>query len=92
MSDKQHAVELLDRLGPSHLAAVVQLLERFVVEDRAALSDAERQAISEADQWLKHNQPISHEEILAEFRLTVADWEKMAVEPLREEEARRVKC
>jgi hypothetical protein len=54
MSDKQHAVELLDRLGRSQLAAVVHLLERFVVEDRDTLSGAERTAISEADEWLKH--------------------------------------
>jgi hypothetical protein len=91
MSDKQHAVELLDRLGPSQLAAVVHLLERFVVEDRDTLSDAERKAISEADEWLKYNQPIPHEEILAEFGLTMADWEKMAVEPLPEEETQRLK-
>jgi hypothetical protein len=42
------------------------------------LSDAERKAIAEADEWLRHNQPIPHEEVLAEFGLTLADWEKMA--------------
>jgi hypothetical protein len=89
MSDKQHAVELLDRLGPSQLAAVVHLLESFLVEDRDTLSDAERKAISEADEWLRHNQPIPHELVLAEFGLTMADWEKMAVEPLPEEQAVR---
>ena len=43
------------------------------------LSEAEREAIAEADEWLRHNQPIPHEEILAEFGLTMADWEKMAI-------------
>jgi hypothetical protein len=90
MSDKQHAVELLDRLRPGQLAAVVHLLESVLAEDRDTLSDSERLAISEADEWLKHNQPIPHEEVLAEFGLTMADWEKMAAEPLPEE-TRRVK-
>ena len=91
MSDKQYAVELLDRLGPAQLAAVVNLLESFLAEERDTLSDSERKAIAEADEWLKHNQPIPHEEILAAFGLTMADWEKMAAEPSPEEETRRVK-
>jgi hypothetical protein len=91
MSDKQYAVELLDRLGPNQLAAVVHLLESVLAEDRDTLSESERKAISEADEWLKHNQPIPHAQVLAEFGLTMADWERMASEPLPEEEARRVK-
>jgi hypothetical protein len=43
-----------------------------------ALSDAERAAVAEADEWLKRNEPIPHEEILSEFGLTTDDWEKMA--------------
>ena len=79
MDDKQHAYDLLDRLAPGQLAAVVHLLETIVTpEDR--LSDAGRKAIAEADEWLKHNEPIPHEEVLAEFGLTMADWEKMADE------------
>ena len=54
-----------------------------------ALSKAERKAVAEADEWLKHNQPIPHEEVLAELGLTMADWEKMAEEPLLEETPRR---
>lgn len=81
MRDKQHAVELLDMLGPSQLAAVVHLLECFLSEERDTLSDSERKAIAEADEWLKHNPPIPHEEVLAEFGLTMADWEGMAAEP-----------
>ena len=87
MTDKQHALELLERLGPDQLAAVVHLLETFLdendvppEEDNATLSDAERKAIAKADEWLKHNQPIPHEEVLAEFGLTMADWEKMGRE------------
>jgi len=83
MSDKQHAVELLERLAPGQLAAVVHLLETMVSpeEDGDTLSPAEAKAIAEADEWLKHNQPIPHEEVLKEFGLTMADWEKMSREP-----------
>jgi hypothetical protein len=83
MNDRQHAHDLLDRLWPGQLAAVVHLLETIVPpdEDSDALSPAESKAIAEADEWLKHNRPIPHEEVLAEFGLTVADWEKMAQEP-----------
>jgi hypothetical protein len=43
-------------------------------------STTELRAIAEADQWLKHNQPIPHERVLAEFGLTMDDWEKVAAE------------
>jgi hypothetical protein len=84
---KQHAHDLLDQLGPSQLAAVVRLLETLVSpdEDGDTLSPAERQAVAEADEWLKHNQPIPHEEVLAELGLTMADWERMGQKPLSED-------
>jgi hypothetical protein len=78
----EHAHELLDRLPPSQLAAVVHLLETMVSdEDDDTLSESNLKAIAEADEWLKHNKPIEHEEILADFGLTMADWEKMVNEP-----------
>ena len=82
-----YAHHLLDQLGPGQLAAVVRLMETLVSpgEDGDTLNDAERKAVAEADEWLKHNQPIPHEEVLAEFGLTMADWDKMAEEPLPEE-------
>ena len=89
--DRQQAHQLLDQLGPSQLAAVVHLLETMVSpeEDGDTLSPAERKAVAEADEWLKHNQPIPHEEVLAEFGLTMADWDKMGQEQLSEETPRR---
>jgi hypothetical protein len=82
-ADRQHAHELLDQLGPGQLSAVVHLLETMVMpEDDDTLSAAERHAIAEADEWLRHNQPISHEDVLADFGLTMADWEKMGDDPL----------
>ena len=71
-ADIQHARHLLDQLGHDQLTAVVHLLETMVPpeEDRATLSSAERKAVTEADEWLKHIQPIPHEAVLAEFGLT----------------------
>jgi hypothetical protein len=81
-ADIQHAHRLLEQLGPGQLAAVVQLLEAMLSpEDGDTLSNAERKAVAEADEWLDHNQPIPHEEVLAEFGLTMADWDKMGQEP-----------
>jgi len=87
----QHAHRLLDQLGPGQLAAVLHLLETMVSpeEDGDTLSNAERKAVAEADEWLKHNQPIPHEEVLGEFGLTMADWDKMGQEPLPDETPRR---
>ena len=50
-------------------------------EHRDTLSPAEARAILEADEWSKHNDPISHEQVLTEFGLSLADWEKMSREP-----------
>jgi hypothetical protein len=78
---REHAHQLLDRLDAGRLAAVVHLLEAFLDEDSDTLSPAEAKAIAEADEWLKHNKPIPHEEVLAEFGLSMADWERMSREP-----------
>ncbi len=58
-------------------------LRSYVLRDEEAdtLSPAEARAIAEADGWLKHNGPIPHDDVLAEFGLSVADWEKMSTEP-----------
>ncbi len=79
---REHAHQLLDRLDPDRLAAVVHLLEALLPEEEGdTLSPAEAKAVAEADEWLKHNHPIPNEEVLAEFGLSVADWEKMSSEP-----------
>ena len=80
----QHAHELLDQLGPVQIAAVARLLEVMVQEDldeADTLSPAEATAIAEADEWSKHNAPIPHEQVLAEFGLSLSEWEKMSREP-----------
>jgi len=84
--DKQHAHQLLDQLPAGQLAAVVHLLEAIVSsdEDGDTLSSSERNAVDEADEWLKRHEPIPHENVLAEFGLTIADWDKMSKEPPEE--------
>lgn len=79
--ERQQAHALLDLLPPAKLGAVRSLLEAMIDEDGDTLSPAEARAIAEADEWSKHNDPIPHEQVLAEFGLTPADWEKMSREP-----------
>lgn len=79
--ERQQAHALLDLLPPAKLGAVRSLLEAMIDEDGDTLSPAEAKAIAEADEWSKHNDPIPHEQVLAEFGLTMADWEKMSREP-----------
>jgi hypothetical protein len=79
-TEKTHAHDLLDRLEPGQLAAVIHLLETIVAPGEETLSEHDRRAIAEADQWLEHNDPIPHQEILAELGLTMADWEEMSAE------------
>jgi O-succinylbenzoate synthase len=50
-------------------------------DDDETLNEADCAAIAEAQEWLKHNEPIPHEQVLSEFGLTMADWEAMAREP-----------
>jgi hypothetical protein len=77
---REHAHQLLDRLDAGRLAAVVHLLEVFLDEDNDTLSPAEAKAIAEADEWSRHHAPIPHEQVLADFGLTPAEWEKMSRE------------
>jgi hypothetical protein len=86
MSDtRQHVHELIDRLPAPQLTAVARLLEVMIDPVARAIASApiddepvteeERRAVAEADEWLKHNQPIPFENVLAEFGLTVEDVE-----------------
>ncbi len=88
MSDtRQHAHELIDRMPEAQLSALVGLLKTIVtphLEDEEISEDEER-AVAEAREWLKHNKPISHEEVLAEFGLTMEDFEQMGRTPLPSE-------
>lgn len=76
--ERQQAHALIDLLPPAKLGAVRNLLEVFLEEDSDTLSPAEAKAIAEADQWSKQNEPIPHEQVLADLGLSMAEWEKMS--------------
>ncbi|MGA2328873.1 MAG: hypothetical protein ABSH05_21570 [Bryobacteraceae bacterium] len=82
-SERQHAYELIDRLAPGQLAALVDLLEAMLDPVSRAIANApvddepvteeEEQALAEAREWLNHNTPIPHEQVLAELGLTMEE-------------------
>ena len=91
---RTHVHALVDRLPHAQLAAIETLLQsmldplsmklaRAPIDDEP-FTEAERQAVAEAGEWSKHNQPIPIEVFLADFGLTMADWETMANTPLHE--------
>ncbi|MGA7410007.1 MAG: hypothetical protein WBW33_05940 [Bryobacteraceae bacterium] len=92
---REHAQQLLNQLAPEQVAAVVHLMEVMLdpisrklalapLEDEE-ISEEEEQAVAEAREWSKHNKPIPHEDVLAEFGLTITDFERMGQTPLPEE-------
>lgn len=48
----------------------------------ALASAAEQEAVTQADEWSKHNDPIPHEVVLAELGVSVNEWEQMGRTPL----------
>jgi hypothetical protein len=84
MSDKrQHVHELIDRLPPAQLTAVAGLLESML--DPEQIGEEEERAVDEAKQWLRENggKGIPHEEILADFGLTMDDFRRMGEDRAR---------
>jgi hypothetical protein len=83
--ERRQAHAYLDRLPPEQLSAVRGLLETMLanapVEDEEIGAVAER-SVARAREWLKHNKPIPHEEVLAEFGLTMDDSERIGRTPM----------
>ena len=82
---KEHAHELIDRLAPRQVSAVLGLLEAMLdpvsltianapIDDEPE-SEQERQAVAESKAWFEQHggRGISHEEVLADFGLTEKD-------------------
>jgi hypothetical protein len=80
---KEHAHELIERLPPSQLTAVVGLLEAMLdpvartiaqaaVDDEPPTAE-EQKALAEAQEWLKDHKPIPHEPVLADLGITQAE-------------------
>jgi hypothetical protein len=79
-NEKRQAHELIERLPPTQLSAVVGLLEAMLDPFARALANApiedepvtteEEKALAEAREWLTHNKGIPHEQVLAELGIT----------------------
>ncbi len=93
---KQHAHELVERLDASQLDAVVRLLEVMTDPvthslasapiDDEAVTEQDIQDIAAARAAFDRGEGIPNEKILAEFGLTVADFERMGRTPLEPED------
>jgi hypothetical protein len=90
--ERQQAHAPVDLLPQEKLTAVVHLLQaisdplarslaKAPLEDEP-ISEEEMRAVEASREWLKDHAPISHEEVLAEFGLTLEDFERMGRTPL----------
>lgn len=77
---KQQAHELIDKMSVGQAAAVVGLFKAMLDPVEIALANApiddeplsaeEIKALDASREWLKHNQGIPHERVLAELGIT----------------------
>ena len=77
---KQQAYELIDRMAPGQLSAVVGLMKIVLDPVSRAIANApyddepvtadEAKSLAEAGEWLKFNKAIPHEQVLAELGIT----------------------
>ena len=87
-ADKERAHELINRMTPTQVAAVVGMLEALLdpvsratanapIDDEPE-SDEEREAVARSKAWFKQRdgQGISHKEVLSDFGLTPDDLTK----------------
>ncbi len=84
---KQQAHELIERMAPGQLTAMVGLMEMLLDPvartlanaplDDEPVSEEERQDIAVVRASLSGGITVSHDEVLAEFGLTCGDFESM---------------
>jgi len=96
---KEHAYELIDRLAPAQLSAIVSLLEAMLDPvcrslanaplDDEPVSEEEAREIAAARASLDRGEGIPHEQVLAEFGLTLEDFERMGRTPLDPHKTKR---
>jgi len=84
-TEKQQAHELIERLAPSQVSAVVGLLQAMLDPVARAIADAplddepvteeDRQAVARSEAWFEDRggKGIPMEEVLADFGLTMKD-------------------
>jgi len=91
--DRQHAHELIDRMAPGQVAAVVGLLEIMLDPlartlasapyDDEPVSEEEAREAEASKASLARGGGIPHEDVLAEFGLTPEEFERMGRTPLK---------
>ena len=94
--EKQQAYQLIDRLAPDQLTAVVNLLQVMALDpfsrklalaplDDEPVTPEEAAAIQAGAASLERNGGVPMEEVLADFGLTMDDLRQIAESPLPEE-------
>jgi hypothetical protein len=76
--EKEQLHELVERLAPSQVHAVHGLLQVMLDPVSRAIANApvdDARALDEAREWLKRNEPIPHEPVLAELGITLEEIE-----------------
>ncbi len=78
--EKQQAHELIERLPPKQLSALVGLLEAMLDPASLALTNVpidnepvtaeDEKALGQAREWSKRNKSIPHEQVLADLGIT----------------------
>lgn len=72
MSEKQHAHELLDRLGPGQIAAVIHLLEVMIHDADDELTEEDRRAMAASREYFRQGgEGVPFEQVVAECGLTM---------------------
>jgi hypothetical protein len=89
--EKQHAHELIDRMAPGQVSAVVSLLEIILDPlartlasapyDDEPVSQEEAREVEASKASLARGEGIPHEKVLAEFGLSAEDFERMGHPP-----------
>ncbi len=89
---KEQAHELIDRMAPGQVSAVVSLLEIMLDPFARALADApyddepvseeEARQVAASRTALERGERIPHEEILTKFGLSQEDFDRMGRTPL----------
>lgn len=79
-------------LPQERLTAVVHLLQAIsdpvtrslanAAIDDEPIGEEEMRVVEASGEWLKNHEPISHEEVPAEFGLTLDDFERLGRSPL----------
>ena len=98
-NSKERVYELIERLPPAQLSAIVGLLEAMLDPISSSLANAplddepvseeEVREIAAARASLDRGEGIPHEQVLADMGLTLDDFERMGVVPLDPHETNR---